>query len=360
MNDKTEHHEYYSRGFNIPIHIVDLVEREEITVKEAYLLALIDGMVDHKGLGCFASNGWLAKRVQTQTRQLQRYLNHLIDKKLIVVVNKGDGNFGSRILETAWSRVRTTPVKSDRGGCQKRQGGSAQNDVTPPVKNDVHINTETDTDKDDQYVADTSATARSSHSSKDLNGSSIEEDAGMVLARRLKAFLVKRGLLNHEPKLKVWGKEFTALLNRGKSFEEVEEAMSWYEKHSIDNKEKEKKFYPPDIQSGKSFREKYTTLINAMNRWKELEEEDSEYGTWSNPIPTTIITLLKDRRSHVTKNPNLDWDLIHRIARQRKCSVGELSVCILLDPNNGEEPVTIKHPNEQQAMMKKMGWTHPK
>ncbi len=295
MNDKPEHHEYHCRQFVIPMHIVILVEKEEITVKEAYLLALIDAMVNYKGLGCFASNSWLAKRIQTQTRQLQRYLNHLIDKKLIVVIKKGDGNFGSRVIETAWSRVnRSIDVRNDIHP-------PVRNDIHPPVRNDVHINTiRTDREKEENTVA--AARTTESASLQLLNGSVEKETDGLLLAKRLYRLLASKNATKAKVNLKSWSRSFAELL-KTRSVEQIGKVLSWYEEN-FDEK------YTPHSFCAETFckEEKFFSMEKMM-----MKGLSSTYGTSSHPISTKIAYTLDDGSIHYKKNPSLDWNEVERI-----------------------------------------------
>ncbi len=351
MSDQQEHHEYQPKGLYIPLHIVDLVESEEITVKEAYLLALIDALVKRRGIGCFASNTWLSKKIQTKPRQLQTYLDRLIAKKLVIVVTKSDGTFGSRVLETAWSRVGETIISYTPTSAENCMTPHAENCMTPHAENCAHINTE-----NDKYREHTVAAARTTESAslQSLNGTVEKESDALSLAKRLhRLLLTKRKIMREIKNIHTWVKYFAELLDK-RSLAQVEKALSWYEKHIGENQ------WIPQLYSASSFLTEFARLEDAMDRYKEQEKKSSDYGTSSNPIPFTTITLLKGGGTRSSANPDLDWDLIHRIAKQRKCEIENLSGCYLLDPNNGEDPITIDHLSKLSTAMKKMGWTYPK
>ena len=60
----TEHHEKQFRGNWAKAEIFELVEEGEITIKEAWLLLIIDNFVHYGGKDCFASNSYLGSKMQ--------------------------------------------------------------------------------------------------------------------------------------------------------------------------------------------------------------------------------------------------------------------------------------------------------
>lgn len=97
-----ESHEYKCRHLVIPIQIVDLVEKEVISVKQAWLTGIIDALVECKGVGCYASFAWLAKRVQVKERQVRNLVEDLVVKGILIECKGKDGR---KMLETKWSRA---------------------------------------------------------------------------------------------------------------------------------------------------------------------------------------------------------------------------------------------------------------
>ena len=126
------------RGSFIPAEIFHLLEDGTINPTEFALLAVIDSLVDARGVGCWASNSYLAKRVNVHIDRLRDILQKL--KKMGLVIEVGyflmEG-LKRRTLETPWSRVDISKVGVGAGahlnGCTTGAGaqgaGAHQNDT---------------------------------------------------------------------------------------------------------------------------------------------------------------------------------------------------------------------------------------
>jgi len=91
----------HCRGAWIPIEILRLTENGILSHTEAFLLSLINNLCSEEE-GCFASNEYLAKRMNVCVRAIQKSLAKF--KSLGLIRQAGfDGR--RRILETAWSRI---------------------------------------------------------------------------------------------------------------------------------------------------------------------------------------------------------------------------------------------------------------
>lgn len=101
-----EHHETNERGHWIPIDIWNMMTGGELCFNDLQLLLLIDSLVKTKGIGCWASNGYLADKLGFNKFHVSRQVTKLKAKGLVkevgcVVV----GNLKQRIVETSWSRA---------------------------------------------------------------------------------------------------------------------------------------------------------------------------------------------------------------------------------------------------------------
>jgi hypothetical protein len=116
------------REIRIPADVFMMYLDKTLTLTEAILLGIIDGMVSAKGLGCWASNSELAfclrlknrKDVQVMIRKLKR-LN--LVQQVGWHIHQGRKH---RILETAWSRIDVTGCPPG-GNKPPLQGG-----INPP------------------------------------------------------------------------------------------------------------------------------------------------------------------------------------------------------------------------------------
>lgn len=111
---QSENHEFQFQGSWWPPELWDYIIGKTISLSEAVVLMLIDGLVKHnqEGKDCWASNEWIGGRLGLQEQAVSRMISNL--KKVGLLVQTGfDGR--SRYLRPIWSRV----VKSDGAGWSK-------------------------------------------------------------------------------------------------------------------------------------------------------------------------------------------------------------------------------------------------
>lgn len=126
--DVIEHHENQFTGWWTPAEIVVLFQTGKINAKELILLNTIDGLVKRTGghVGCYASNGYLAKIVHVKDeRTVRRMISKLKDMGLLIQIDF-DGR--KRYLETVWSRARNSGP--GRGGKNARSARAKM----PPLR----------------------------------------------------------------------------------------------------------------------------------------------------------------------------------------------------------------------------------
>jgi len=105
-----EKHEPKFRGTFTPADIHKLLYRGEISPVEMVLLTIIDSLVDPDGDGCWASNAYLSERIHKSIPYVKSMIGRLKREGLLKQIGWKNINGKSfRMLETAWSRVRTTP-----------------------------------------------------------------------------------------------------------------------------------------------------------------------------------------------------------------------------------------------------------
>lgn len=100
----SENHTNEFQGNWIPAEVFQMVDDGDISIKEAWLLVLISNLVKHgkDGRDCFASNQYLAKKLQVEERAVKYMLRRL--KSAGLVQQTGfDGRL--RFLTTSWSNV---------------------------------------------------------------------------------------------------------------------------------------------------------------------------------------------------------------------------------------------------------------
>lgn len=86
----SETHEKKFRGWWVPRGIIELWEQQEITNTELLLVSVIDSLVDEdKRVGCYASNAYLAERLQVKPRWLMTMIARLIE--MGILIKRGQG-----------------------------------------------------------------------------------------------------------------------------------------------------------------------------------------------------------------------------------------------------------------------------
>lgn len=100
-----ENHKKQFTGYWIPRELVDLFERRKITAEELILLQQIGSLVKSGpyGVGCWASDKWLADRMGLSERTIRTQLAKLRELNLLKNVC-----FEGRVryMETRWSRAK--------------------------------------------------------------------------------------------------------------------------------------------------------------------------------------------------------------------------------------------------------------
>jgi len=92
--------QFQFRGIWLPADIINLLQKGKLTARETMLLAIIDGLCESGGKGCWASNNYLGKLIGVNTRNTQKAIAKLRAAKLIRMSMRK----GFRTLETTWSR----------------------------------------------------------------------------------------------------------------------------------------------------------------------------------------------------------------------------------------------------------------
>lgn len=259
-----EHHELQCRALNIPIQIVQLINKGKVSVKKAYLLAYVDALFQANGTPCFASNQWLAPRLQVKIRQLQSMISDLFNMKLLIIEHKD----GKRYLETPWTRAGVTTKRR-----VQKTAPSAENcvlGVQKPALGDaetcIHINTVDKKDSNDinrRLKAGDGGMNDSDEFSETLipvNAIKDKNSITMEFSVRLYKALQRNGKSVVIPDLNKWDKEFSALIKQpGVNASRIEKALEWF---SVS--ENIRWQYTPKIRCARTFREKFIDLEDAI------------------------------------------------------------------------------------------------
>src|SRR6185295_17314531 len=104
--ESEEEHQLRCRP-SFPEEILFLIEDGEVGHSEALLLMYVDHLVHTRGVGCFASNAYLAKKLNLEVRQIQNIIAKMVKIGLLArvgTINRNGKDF--RLMETAWSRIK--------------------------------------------------------------------------------------------------------------------------------------------------------------------------------------------------------------------------------------------------------------
>ncbi len=279
-----EKHEFKSKGFFIPMAIVELVQEEDknkrISIKQAWLLTIIDNLVSCRGQGCFASNEYLAKQVCLEKRQLQYTLKKLIMKKLIIVKK---GEKGERVLETLWSRVVENLIDEVKKGGAKNcistpegvhkaapqpmhKVASPPMHKVAPISMSIPYGNEEGSIEEEPPISPLTARQRQSRASPStgeasLGGKIKEDPIFQTLSQKLFQALVSGGKTGASTKnLSLWPRSLQELCQiELVPIEDVSKVLDWYCKNLNHQ-------FIPRIVSTKTFKEKFFQIKDVMGR----------------------------------------------------------------------------------------------
>lgn len=243
----SETHIKQFRGNWVRAEIFELVEAETISVKEAWLLLVIDNFVVRGKHDCFASNSYLATKVQTKERQVVEMISKLRGMGLLVQTGF-DGR--KRYLSTSWSHLPTAGQTSEKSlGC-------------------LAENREADTRK--------TATIITKGNIQEELPPSIPPDGGkrelhprwLRMAVRLATSIRKTRKLPDNTKEATWARPLEALHRTdGFPIPKIKEVLDWYRSkwEELDLNATTGHFIPVAM-NGASFRRKFSAIEGAMAR----------------------------------------------------------------------------------------------
>jgi hypothetical protein len=211
-----ESHQRYAHYVYTPVEISALVRQKIIGRAHAYLLSEINGHVDPNGLGCWASNAYLAELCGCTAREIQREVAKLRELGLIIDsdVKKVIRGEECRTIETPWSRVKIP---------QSGQGHKFQATTftSSPPRRLRHPSI-----KEEKEEATVARSAR-----RRVAVSSEHDQWDTSIARRIWMLTNKRGTAR-QFRSDTWVPPITSLRTRLKDDKErIERVLAWYEKH---------------------------------------------------------------------------------------------------------------------------------
>jgi hypothetical protein len=241
--EKQEVHEKQFRGIWIPPEIMEAVENGTISIKEAWLLAIVESLVKYGGKDCFASNKYLAEKIKVKKRQLQVFIKHLKDLDLLIQT-KFDGR--RRHFQTAWSTINA-PQR-----CRKMHPKGAEKCTSSPPTHYIENN------KNRTTCPDPKAGTKSPSKMKKIP----LHPRWKKFAQKLVDSIGKFRKVNITSKVNAWAKSFELLHSKEEiSSQRIRTVLNWY-CEEMQNQSK----YLPIAYSGYAFRKKFLRIEDAMHR----------------------------------------------------------------------------------------------
>lgn len=133
--EQSENHSFYFQGCWMPPllyhHATAPKKTSRLNGTDLAVFVVVTGLFDPKWKGCWASNGWIAERINTSPKQVQRSISRLIEFQLLEWA--GEHPKTKRILRTPWALKSTIPTphpdkKCPGGPGQKMSGDSKRQD----------------------------------------------------------------------------------------------------------------------------------------------------------------------------------------------------------------------------------------
>lgn len=284
-----EEHKEYFRGTFAARELHYLVRDRILKPATAWLVALIDALTNNEVGGCYASNAYLAKRMQTSERQVQRQLEQLKSLRVISLKTKGPYRLIKLTLDKARYHDKNVVVTMTK--------------MSP-------IDTLTSFEyRNKSSVSAASADTRRPRGKQmfydEFKSSSKEKDTSedKANAMQLKQWLRKHNFsISHNRRN--WSHQFH-LLAKEISQDRIQKALTWY----CENATKKTK---PRLLNGKQFREHFNWLEDIMRQGTRevsamasaIAEKLSDY-TWPKgsikDLPTAIQLCIDNYK------PFRDW-----------------------------------------------------
>ena len=283
-------------GWFIPDEIVKLLDEKKIDAEEMILLAMVNGLVS-KDRGCFASNEYLADRLNVSTRKISDSISKFSKAKLVIQVFF-DGR--KRYLETKWRKIDESSVTDA--------------DLLKKVK---EIRCLADSARQDSRICQAVAQnllPEYLKSSKEENGQISSSSNGFhlpdeetprpkiysqIAAELLLHHLLEKGLAARNTSVSSWTQTIlNFLIDSGFGKERFEKVLKWYVKHIRGSK------YVPDARSAQGFCEKFLAIEYQMENWSEegqIEEESKPtvVGTWTAEQASEYLERIENEGSKI-------------------------------------------------------------
>lgn len=273
--DENESHELSFRGLWMPESIIGAFLKSEINATEAMLLAIIDGF--SKAGKCYASNGYLARRMGCDIRTVQRMLANLENVGLLRKIHRKGG---ARFLQTV-------------AGISKFDGHGNLEDTDAPMTPQSRRTNAPMTELSSPHDKTVTHNSKVECKRKNSPGKLLSDDKttktspAATLARRLKVGLSAAQKLKAKVNPAAWEAEFQKLLDVA-DFEEIDAAIIWL-LENIEDK------FTPQAFSAATFRAKFDRISAAANRAKKETIPELPDGSQLSSMAGEAVDFLRNR-----------------------------------------------------------------
>lgn len=224
-----------------------------LTWLEKLLLTEIESL--HGANGCFASNAYLAQFFNLSKTRISQVLTVLKNKEYITIEYERNG-YGAEITK----RVLKRGVKNPKGVFNILKGG-VKNPKGGCLRNCKGINTKNNNKEEEEYLSGSPDGDNKGESAIHMEKKKQDDFIPYPYAKRLSSIVQRNKQIKHtSSQIKSWAESIRKLHSVNKVSEErIRNALRWYAKHNKDS-------FVPVIESGHTFREKFSRLEDAMKR----------------------------------------------------------------------------------------------
>jgi len=246
------------RGVWARPEVFELVRNGNISAKAAWLLLVIDSLVNLKKKDCFASNQYLAEEIGVKEQVVKHLIGQLVEAGLVI---RTGFNGRQRHMRTTWSRLPEGSELTWQPG-QKRPGRG--------VGKDPHIIAS-------RYIT----TKRENRVSIRVRK---KDDRSEEFANRLNEVVSSVRKVNATSKPHLWARSFQHLIRTGISQERIDAVLKWYEnllRRVGDLIRVPPPCYYPIAYSGPLWIKKWDSLEIAMHR----DQTRTKFQPGGPPLP---------------------------------------------------------------------------
>lgn len=270
--DESEPKENFT-GYWVPVEIIQMFENRIINLQEMHLWAMIRSLTNHKKrIPCWASNGYLAEKMQVRPQEISQRISNLKEVGLVKQVG-----FNGRIRfmvvrnpesEEVQERIEGSRLVKKRQKRQQKKSESNGESRLPENRKAALRKTGTNIEKS---IGEESKDSSPNRVSRKRGLGLVSEppvELREILAIKLTESIKKKKMLPPRTRKTAWMKVLRILINTYGQ-EEVQTVSEWYCKNVC------REMVPEAYQSA-TFKQKYPAIKRAMERFEGPQLEISD------------------------------------------------------------------------------------